>query len=146
MIFGKEIGMAKFKTVRRKPLPAAADYIRIPEERIYNHCRVTLFIDIIKINGLTFLTTVSRKILHKTTEYIPRINVQCYRSALDTVFQIYKKGGFIITTIHCDNEFQPIMKPMEKIYGVKMNYANPQEHAPEKEQCIRVIPKIMIKK
>ena len=44
-----------------------------------------------------------------------------------------------MTTIHCDKEFQLIIKNMEDIYGIKMNYANSQEHVPEAERSIRVI-------
>ena len=161
MIFGEDIGMLKGKTVRHKPLPVSSDYVEVPKELINNHQNVTLCVDIMNINGLSFLTTISRKIMYRTTEFIPSQSVKDYRSALDTVFQIYNQAGFKITTIHCDNEFQPIMKEMEKVYGVRMNYANPQEHVPEVERSIRVIkeryrvafhrlpfkriPKIMIK-
>jgi hypothetical protein len=72
MMFGQDIGMIKGKTVRKKPLPVASDYIEIPKELIDNHHEVTLCIDIMKINGLAFLTTVSRKILYRTTEYLPK--------------------------------------------------------------------------
>jgi hypothetical protein len=138
----------------------ASDYIEVPKELIDNHHEVTRCIDIIKINGLAFLTTVSRK-MYRTTDYLPSNNVQAYRSALDMVFHIYNRAGFKITAMHCDNKFQPIMKHMEGVYGLKINYASPQEHVPEIERSIRVIkeryraafhrlpfkrlPKIMIK-
>jgi hypothetical protein len=136
IIFGQGIGSLKGKTVRKKPLPVASNYIEIPKELINNHHDVTLCIDIMNINGLAFLTTISRKIMYRTAEFLPNQSVQAYRSVLDTVFRIYNQAGFRITTIHCDNEFQPIMKNMEDIYGIKMNYANPQEHVPEAERSI----------
>jgi hypothetical protein len=161
MILGEDIGMLKGKTVRHKPLPVSSDYVEVPKELINNHQNVTLCVDIMNINGLSFLSTISRKIMYRTTEFIPSQSVKNYRRALDTVFQIYNQAGFKITTIHCDNEFQPIMKEMEQVYGVRMNYANPQEHVPEVGRSIRVIkeryrvafhrlsfkriPKIMIK-
>ena len=136
IIFGQDIGSLKGKTVRKKPLPVASNYIEIPKELNNNHQDVTLCIDIMNINGLAFLATISRKIVYRTAEFIPNQSVQAYRSVLDTVFRIYNQAGFRITTIHCDNEFQPIMKHMEDIYGIKMNYANPQEHVPEAERNI----------
>ena len=36
-----------------------------------------------------------------------------------------------MTTIHCDNEFQPVMDEVALEYHIHMNYANPQEHVPE---------------
>jgi hypothetical protein len=77
--------------------------------------------------------------MYRTTEIIPSQTVKDYRSALDTVFQIYNCAGFKITTILCDKMFQPIMNEMDKIYGIRMNHANAQEHVPEVEQSIRVI-------
>ena len=139
MIFGKDIEALKGESLRKKPLPVVSDYIEIPKELINIHHEVTLCIDIMHVNGLAFLTTVSRKIMYRTTEFLPNQSVQAYRSVLDTVFRIYNKAGFKITTIHCDNEFQPIMKSMEDVYGIRMNYASPQEHVPEVERSIRVI-------
>jgi hypothetical protein len=139
MILGGDIGMLKGKTVRHKPLPVSSDYVEVPKELINNHQNVTLCVDIMNINGLSFFTTVSRKIMYRTTEFIPSQSVKDYRSALDTVFQIYDQAGFKITTIHCDNKFQPILKEMEKVYGVRMNYASPQEHVPEVERSVRVV-------
>jgi hypothetical protein len=42
MIFGQDIGMLKGKTVRKKPLPVASDFIEVPRELIDNHHEVTL--------------------------------------------------------------------------------------------------------
>jgi hypothetical protein len=133
MIFRQDIGMLKEKTVRKKPLPVASDYIEIPKDLIKNHHETTLCIDMMKINGLSFLTTIPRKIMYRTPEYLQGNNVQAYRSVLDTVFQIHNCAGFKITTIHCDNEFQPILKTMENVYGIRMNCAISQEHVPEIE-------------
>ena len=72
MIFGQDIGMLKGKTVRKKPFPVATDYLEIPKELINNHQDVTLCIDIMYINGLAFLTTVSRKILYRITEVLDK--------------------------------------------------------------------------
>jgi hypothetical protein len=62
-----------------------------------------------------------------------------YRSALDNVFCLYNMAGFTIKSLHCDNEYRPLMKELEDIYEVKVNYSNAQEHVPEVERSIRVI-------
>jgi hypothetical protein len=105
MIFGEDFGMLKGKTVRHKPLPVSSDYVEVPKELINNHQNVTLCFDIMNINRLSFFTTVSRKVMYRTTEFIPSQSVKDYRSALDTVFQIHNQAGFKITTIHCDINF-----------------------------------------
>ncbi len=138
-IFGPDIGALKGKTTRQKPTPVVSDYIEIPPELIMNHHNIVLCMDGMKINGVPFLTTVSRNIMYRTVEWIPDQHSKSYRSVLDNVFRIYNRAGFKITTIHCDNEFRPLMDELEDVYNVHMNYANPQEHVPEAERNIRVI-------
>jgi hypothetical protein len=45
----------------------------------------------------------------------------------------------LIKTIHCDNEYQPLMPELQDDFGIKKNYASPQEHVPEAERSNRVI-------
>jgi hypothetical protein len=138
-IFGPDIGALKGKTTHQKPAPVVTDYIEIPRELIETHQDITLCMDGMKINGLPFLTTVSRNIMYRTAEWLPNRSAEAYRSALDNVFRVYNIASFRITSIHCDNEFQPLMSKLQDIYNVCMNYANPQEHVPEAERYNRII-------
>ena len=65
--------------------------------------------------------------------------IKTYKQALASVLRVYNLGGFRVTTIHCDNEFRPIMDEVGLTYHIQMNYANPQEHVPEAERNNRVI-------
>jgi hypothetical protein len=127
----------KGKTTRQKPAPVVLDYIEIPEELITNHNNAVLCIDGMKINGVPFLTTILRNIMYRTAAWIPSQTSKAYRSVLDNIFSIYNKAGIKITTIHCDNEFRPLMQELQD--KVTMNYANPQEHIPEADCNNRVI-------
>ena len=31
---------------------------------------------------------------------------------------LYNRAGFRITTIHCDNEYKPLMDELEDVYGI----------------------------
>jgi hypothetical protein len=90
------------------------------------------------INGVPFLTTISRNIMYQTAEWIPHKTPEAYRSVLDNIFRTYNQAGVWITIIHCDNEFRPLMDQLQNTYNVQMNYANPQEHVPETERNNRV--------
>ena len=138
-IFGPDIGALKGKTTRSKPFPVVEDYIEIPPELIDNHQQVTLCMDGMKINGIPFLTTISRNIMYRTVQPLPNQTSESHRSALETVFGIYNRAGFSIKTIHCDNEFQPLVHPLTNEFGIGINYSNPQEHVPEAERNIRVV-------
>ena len=139
-IFGPDVGALKGKTTRQKPAPVVSDYIEIPKELMYNHQNIILCMDGMKINGVVFLTTISRNIMYRTAEWIQHQTPEAYRSVLDNVFRTYNHGGgFQITTIHCDNEFRPLMNQLQDVYNVRINFANPQEHVPEAERNNRVI-------
>ncbi len=60
-IFGPDIGVLKGKSTRTKPLPVVRNHVKIPAEIINNHADVDLCMDTLKINGLPFLATVSKK-------------------------------------------------------------------------------------
>jgi hypothetical protein len=95
--------------------------------------------DTMQINGLYFLTTVSRNIMYRTTEWAPNKTAKAYWSAMDNLFRVYNMAGFKIKSIHYDNEYCSLMQELESIYEVKMSYANAQKHVPEIEKSIRVI-------
>jgi hypothetical protein len=138
-IFGPDIGSLKGKTTWKQPVPVVSDYIEIPSELIQAQQDVILCMDTMQTNGLYFLTTVSRNIMYRTTEWVPNKTAKAHRSALDNVFRVYNMAGFKIKSIHCDNEYRSLMQELESIYEVKMNYVSAQEHVPEIERSIRVI-------
>ena len=138
-IYGKDIGNIKGKTVRNRPTPVVKDYINIPKELMMKHEDITLCIDILYINEMPFLATISRNIKYRTIQWLPTRTAKDYRSALDIIFRQYNKAGFRIATIHCDNEFRPIMDDIKDELSIDMNYASAQEHVPEAERNNRVI-------
>jgi hypothetical protein len=79
---------------------------------------ITLCMDGMKINNIPFLTTITR---NRTGEWIPNQTPRAYRSVLHNVFRIHNHADFRITTIDCDNEFQPLMNELQDVYNIKMN-------------------------
>ncbi|KAI2510062.1 Reverse transcriptase (RNA-dependent DNA polymerase) [Fragilaria crotonensis] len=138
-IFGTDIGRIKGKTTRRKPAPVVDDYIEIPKELIATQRNVTICMDGMKVNGLSFLTTVSRNIQYRTAQYVKHQTADIYREVLGQIFRVYNAGGFQVTIIRCDNEFRPLIEPLADEFHVAMNFANAQEHVPEAERNNRVI-------
>jgi hypothetical protein len=57
-VFGPDIGALKGKTMHQKPAPVVSDYVEIPKELVYNHQTVILCMDGMKINGVSYLTTI----------------------------------------------------------------------------------------
>jgi len=81
--------------------------------------------------------------MYRTAQWVKNQTAEVYRDALIQVFHVYNTGGFKITTIHCDNEFRPLMEQISNEFQVTMNYANPQEHVPEAEHNNRVTKELV---
>ena len=115
------------------------DYIEIPKELISTHEEIALAIDMMFINKIPFLTTISKSIMYRTAQPLENKTPSVYRSALDTVFRVYNNAGFRIKMIKADQEFRPILDEIKDELDITMNYASAQEHVPEAERNNRTI-------
>ena len=115
------------------------DYIEIPRELVQAQHQVTLCLDVMKVNGPPFLTTISQNLYYRTAQWVKHQTTDVFKTALESIFRVYNLGGFRVTQIRCDNEFRALMDPLANEFQVTMNYANPQEHVPEAERNNRVI-------
>ena len=129
-IFGSDIGSLKGKTTRKKPIPVVDDYIAIPEELYAKQQDIVLCIDGIKVNGMLFLTTVSKNIFYRTAQYVESKSISRFKEALKEIIMLYNKAGFKIKEIRSDNEFRPLQEALLNDFGICMNFSNPQEHVP----------------
>ena len=69
-IFGKDIHTLKGNAVKTKPIPVINDYVEIPKELKEIHKNIELCVDIMYIQGIMFLATISRKIKFITIQSI----------------------------------------------------------------------------
>jgi hypothetical protein len=98
-IFGKDISSLKGKTTRKTPSPVINDYIEIPKEFYVKQDNIVICIDGIKVNGLTFLMTISKNIYYRTAQFINKKTVTNYTEAIKDILQVYNKAGFHVKEI-----------------------------------------------
>jgi hypothetical protein len=96
-----------------------SDYIEIPKALTQSNQNVTICIDGMKVNGIPFLTTVSRHLMYRTAEWIPNQTSDAYKSVLQNVLRVYDKAGFRVKTILCDSEFRPLTKRLADMLVLK---------------------------
>ena len=60
-------------------------------------------------------------------------------SAFKNVHACYKARGFVIDTVHADEEFQSLRTPLLDEFNIILNIAATNEHVPEIERMIRVV-------
>jgi hypothetical protein len=66
LIYGKDLGVIQGKTTRSQAVAVVPDYVKIPPDLFLIHQHVTLCIDIMYINKIPFLLSVSRNIQFTT--------------------------------------------------------------------------------
>jgi hypothetical protein len=70
-IFGPDLANLRGNTTRKKTEHVRADYVEIPRDLVNMHKYVTLVADVMFVNGLPFLVTLSRGISLVTIEHLP---------------------------------------------------------------------------
>ena len=74
LIFGPDITSLKGKSVRRKPASVVTDYVEIPREIFKSRKELEVSTDIIFINKLPFLVSISRRLNFTVIEYLSSKN------------------------------------------------------------------------
>jgi hypothetical protein len=118
-VFGTDISSLKGKTTRKTPSSVVNNYIEIPEELYTKQNNINLCINEIKVNGLYFLTTISKNIYYQTAQVIEKKTVSNYTKAMTDILQVYNKVGFHVKEIQSDNEFQPLENVMFNTFSIQ---------------------------
>eukprot|EP00956_Cyclotella_meneghiniana_P039180 scaffold167175_cov42-Cyclotella_meneghiniana.AAC.1 len=136
LLFGRDRGAIRGKTVRQRPGRVRPEYVTIPLQ-LYEKVRdVTLCADVMFVNGLPFFVTVSRGIKLYTAEFTPSRTVEMLTSKLMKVVRIYRRGGFLVRTALMDMEFKPLAEHSDE---VNINTTSAREHVGDIERGIRFI-------
>lgn len=136
-IFGPDVGSLKGKTVWRRPdkVVGVATGKRAP--RRYRN--VTIVADIMEVNKVKFLVTVSRHIKMHTIEVMETTTDHALIRAFKRVISQYWKGGFKVEYILGDNRFKSLDDDLEPTVNPTSN----DEHSGDIERAIRTIKERM---
>jgi len=107
-IFGKDIYALKGKTTRQKPISVVTEYTIIPTELLNAHNDVTITADVLFVQKILFLISMSRKIKFTTMEVLDNRKVSTMEICFERIINFYKHRGFNITTLLMDMEFEPL--------------------------------------
>ena len=86
LIFGPDITLLKGKSVRRKPASIVKDYAEIPREILDSCKELEVLMDIISINKLPFLVSISRELKFNTIEYLSSKNNIALVTSINKIF------------------------------------------------------------
>ena len=120
-------GGVRDKTVRKKTEHVNGETISIPRDFYKLHHFVTLTADIMFVNGVPFLTTLSRKIKLRTVKHIQSQTVALLSNVLTKILKLYVRGRFAVNLI-MDGEFAKLESSFDL---VEINTTAAREHVGE---------------
>ena len=135
VLFGPRISSLKGKTTRRAPGHVRTDYVAVPRDFLKLQKNVTLVVDVMFVNNLPFLITMSRNIRYVTVEHIKSRTVNRLCKGIIRVLRLYGRAGLTVQTAMMDLEFEPVKEPL--LDKVVVNTSAAKEHVAEIERCIR---------
>ena len=136
-IFGPNLSTVRGKTVRRAPARVQTDYIEVPRDFLLLVKNVTLLADVMFVNKVPFLITVSRKIKFITVEFLSSRTAKQLSKKLKRILRLYGRAGLTVHTILMDMEFDKVADALEG--DIVVNTAAAREHVGEVERDIRLV-------
>jgi Reverse transcriptase (RNA-dependent DNA polymerase)/Zinc knuckle len=137
-IFGPDIGSLKGKTTRQTPDTVEINKIAMPLDIYEQYRNMVVAGDIMHVNGMIFLVTISRHLRFATTELLKNQRNETILRAIKNVINIYKEGSFQVTDLLMDGQFEGLKNELSGL-GVRLNITGRQEHVPEIERYIRTL-------
>ena len=137
-IFGPDVGSLKGKTVRTKAPRVEEKREGLPASILSRYREVTICVDIMHVNGIPFLLTISKHIHFGTVEALPNRKLPAIWKAVKGVVRLYQQRGFKVKWALMDNEFEPLRMDLAEL-GVGLNETGRDEHVPQVERYIRTI-------
>ena len=106
--------------------------VSIPHELCGTQCNVCLYIDIMYVNGMPFLTTLSKNIKYHTAMWATDHMVPTIANLVESVLKLYSRDSFQVTDVCADCKFKPVLYILQDSgWSFTTNLANTQEHVPE---------------
>ena len=99
----------------------------IPRAIYERYKDIVLTADVMFVNGIAFLVTLSRGIRLYTTEHLPNRKKDQLARSLSRITNLYARGGFCVRTIMMDMDFEKVIE-QEGIELLDINTTATREH------------------
>ena len=110
--------------------------VEVPDEVLQYYHNVVLAADILFVNQIPFLTTISRALHYTTVCALPDMKLNTIEVRLKRVIEQYDNRGFNVTELLVDRQFEGLKRRMSE---VTVNAVSMKEHVPEVERLIRTL-------
>jgi hypothetical protein len=135
-IFDPDTGSLKGKTVRKSSGQVrSGDLVPIPETIIEHYRKVVLCVDVMKVNKMPFLMTISRAITFGIVAWLNNAKADTILKQITDVRNIYIKRVFLLEIFEVDGQFEPLPGALSEM-GVTLNRCSREEHVLVSERRI----------
>ena len=84
------------------------------------------------INGMPFLTTISKNIKYHIAMWVGDCTAPSMASLVESILKLYQQASFQVMELCADHEFKPVLHILQDSgWSFMTNLANAQEHVPE---------------
>jgi hypothetical protein len=138
-IFGPDRGSLKGKTTRdMQDQIRAGGLVPIPIAIMDHYRKVVLCMDVMKINKMPFLVTISRAIKFGTVAWLKNAKAPTMIEQIAAVHKVYSKRGFVLEIVEADGQFEPLRGDLAGL-GITLNKCSREEHVSVAERRIRTL-------
>eukprot|EP00536_Pseudo-nitzschia_multiseries_P008127 jgi/Psemu1/19634/gm1.19634_g len=139
-IYGKHAGILKVKSVRQQAPHTREDITPIPDsiQKAYQH--VVLCVDIITVNGIQFLVSISQHIRFRTAVAINTMKQHILAKTIRAIAGQYAAPGLRVAQIHADNQFECIHESLlDMEHPITVHFVPAGQHEPTIERSNRTL-------
>ena len=138
-IFGPDVGSLKGKTTRKRPIGVGLyNHMSIPPGIVEQYRDVIIAVDVLYVNKLPFIATISRYIRFGTVEFLRNQKTTTLTEHVKQVNRLYRQRGFRPVYALMDGQFEPLRGDLADL-GIQLNTVSNDEHVPEIERQIRTL-------
>jgi hypothetical protein len=119
-IFRPDIGSLKGKTTRKTPEVIQGELLPIPTDISTKYRIVTIALDIMYVNNIPFLVSLSRHLRFSTTDGLKNLKNTTIINAIKQILNIYKERDFKVSLILADRQFKSIKTNIAEM-GISTN-------------------------
>ena len=102
-----------------------------------NHNDIELTVDVMFVNQIPFVVSLSRNIVFGTSQFTKRRTGRNLLKCIKKIFNLYKARNFRIKSLYMDREFEPLRDLLRNDSEMKealLNTTSADEHVPEIER------------
>ena len=138
-IFGPDVGSLKGKTMRRWPIGVGLyDHTPIPSGIVEQYHNAIIAVNVLYVNKLPFIATISRYIRFGTVEFLHNQKSTMLTEHIKQVNRLYQQRGFRPIYALMDGQFEPLCGELAEM-GIQLNTVSNDEDVPAIERQIRTL-------